>query len=79
MYNTTWTNKVAELSEDQQKNLDWEVLCISEDLDCASDLIFHTVFLTEDDNGPIVIINGKDGIEDALFLTYYETAEWKSL
>jgi len=79
MYNTTWTNKVAELSEDQQKNLDWEVLCISEDLDCASDLIFHTVFLTEDDNGPIVIINGKEGIEDTLFLTYYETAEWKSL
>jgi hypothetical protein len=79
MYKTIWTNQGPELTEAQQKTLDWEVSCISEDLDCASDLIFHTVKLTDDWDGPIVMIDGREGVEDTLFLTYYKTAEWGPL
>lgn len=30
-------------------------------------------------NGATVMIDGKDGVEDTLFLTYYETTKWVTL
>jgi hypothetical protein len=76
MFKTQWTHTPVELSEDQQKKLDWEIANINDDLDQASDLIFHTVFLTNDDNGAIVMVDGREGVEDTLFLTYYENPKW---
>ena len=79
MYSTQWTHSPVTLTSAQQQHLDFEIADISEQLDSASDLIFHTVMLTDDWNGPIVIIDGREGLDDVLFLTYYENPEWTSL
>ena len=79
MYKTEWTHPTPELNQKQQDLLDREIAHISDELDCASDLIFHTVFLTKDMKGAIVIVDGREGYDDTLFLTYYETTEWKTL
>jgi hypothetical protein len=79
MYKTEWTHQPVPLTEAQQLVLDREIALISEDLDSASDLIFHTVFLDDDMDGKIVIVDGRDGEHHTLFLTYYETPDWVSL
>jgi prolyl-tRNA editing enzyme YbaK/EbsC (Cys-tRNA(Pro) deacylase) len=76
MFKTQWTHAPVELTEDQQKKLDWEIADISEQLEVASDLIFHTVMLTDEETGPIIIVDAKTDNADTLFLTYYETPEW---
>ena len=78
-YKTEWTHRPVKLTETQQKILDREIANISEELERASDLIFHTVFLTEDMNGAIVIVDSKEGVDDTVYLTYYETPEWMTL
>lgn len=80
MYKSEWTRPpTSKLNKQQEEYLEEEVRRISNDLDRASDLIFHTVFLTEDTNGTSVMISGRDGVDDTLFLTYYETTEWVTL
>jgi prolyl-tRNA editing enzyme YbaK/EbsC (Cys-tRNA(Pro) deacylase) len=79
MFKTQWTHKPVKLDESQQKRLDFEIADISENLGTASDLIFHTVMLTDDDNGAIVMVDGREGVEDTLFLTYYENPEWTTI
>lgn len=69
-YKTQWTHKPIVLNKEQQTILNREIDYISEELEYASDLIFHTVFLENDD---VVIITGKDNVKDTLFLTYYES------
>jgi hypothetical protein len=78
-FKTQWTHTPAELTEDQKKILDKEIEYISEELDEACDLIFHTVILTNERNGPIIIVDAEDNNTDTLFLTYYETAGWISI
>jgi hypothetical protein len=79
MFKTQWTHTPVTLTEEQQKALEWEIADISEELTKADDLVFHTVRLTSDWDGPIVIVDGREGCEDTLFLTYYENPEWTSL
>lgn len=79
MYKIKWTHPTPELNREQQKLLNREVAHISDELDCASDLIFHTVFLTKDMEGAIVIVAGRKGYSDTVFLTYYETPKWETL
>ena len=79
MYKTKWTHTMPELNKHQEELLNQEVAHISGELDKASDLIFHTVFLTEDMKGAIVIVDGREGYDDTVFLTYYETPEWTTL
>lgn len=79
MYKIEWTHAPVVLTAEQQGNLDWELELLNDDLDCASDLIFHTVFLTADDNSPIIIIEGRENCDDTLFLTYYEKPNWVTL
>jgi hypothetical protein len=79
MFKTQWTHAPVTLTEAQQKKLDWEIADISEQLDTASDLIFHTVILTEDNNDAIIMVDGREGVDDTLFLTYYENPEWTTL
>lgn len=78
-FKTKWTHQPVSLTDEQQQILDREIKHISDDLDRASDLIFHTVFLTEDMNGAIVIVDSKEGVDDTVFLTYYEQPEWTTL
>jgi len=79
MFKTEWTHAAVELTKEQQQHLDQELAYISDELESASDLIFHTVFLDKDTKGAIVIVDGKDGINDTLFLTYYEKPNWVTL
>lgn len=76
MYKTKWTYNAPTLSEQAQIHLYREIELISDELDRASDLIFHTVFLTKDINGAIVIVDGREDEHDTLYLTYYETPTW---
>lgn len=76
MYKTEWIGRIPQLNKQQEEHLNQEIVYISEQLDKASDLIFHTVFLTEGTDGASVMVDGRDGVDDTLFLTYYETTEW---
>jgi hypothetical protein len=67
------------LSKQQKELLEREIAHISDELDKASDLIFHTVFLTTDMKGAIVIVDSKEGVDDTLYLTYYEQPKWVTL
>lgn len=77
MYKTEWTHKAPELTDAQLAHLNQEIAHISDELDSASDLIFHTVFLTPDMRGAIIIVDSKEDVDDTLYLTYYETPNWK--
>ena len=79
MFKTQWTHKPVMLTESQQKKLDWEIADISENLGVASDLIFHTVRLTDDWDDAIIMVDGREGCDDTLFLTYYENPEWTTI
>jgi len=78
-YATQWTHAIPALSKEQELHLQQEIELISDELDCASDLIFHTVFLNKDEDSAIVIVEGRDDVHDILFLTYYETPTWVTL
>lgn len=78
-FKTQWTHRPVELTEEEQKTLDREIEYIEDDLEEACDLIFHTVMLTNTDEGPIIMIDGREGQTDTLFLTYYETPQWVKL
>lgn len=77
--NLKWTHRPLKLTTAQVEILEREISHISDELELVEDLIFHTVFLTEDRNGAIVIVEGKPGYSNTLFLTYYETPEWVTL
>ena len=80
MFKTEWTHaNIPLLNKQQEELLEREIARISEDLDKASDLIFHTVFLTEDWQGATIVVDGRDGVDDTLFLTYYEITKWTTL
>lgn len=78
-YSTQWTHAIPALSKEQELHLQQEIELISDELDCASDLIFHTVFLTPDRESDIVIVDGRDGDHDTLYLTYYKKAFWDAM
>ena len=80
MFKTEWAHKnTPVLSKQQKELLEREIAHISDELDKASDLIFHTVFLTTDMKGAIVIVDSKEGVDDTLYLTYYEQPKWVTL
>jgi hypothetical protein len=79
MFKTEWTHKPIPLTKEQQKILDFEIGDLYDELAEAGDLILHTVFLTDDWNGPIIAVHGKKDNIDTLFLTYYENPGWTSL
>jgi hypothetical protein len=42
----------------------------------VSDLIFHTITLTDDFEGPTIMVNGRDGDEtNSIYATYYDNPE----
>lgn len=71
-----WEGEQPNLTDEEKNAIDKEVDYISEQLEKASDLVYHMVMLTKSLDGPIVIIDGKDDVEDTLFLTYYDDPEW---
>lgn len=46
-----------------------------EDLEKAEDLIFHTIFIGSEDDGPIVMAYGKEN-DPNVYLEYLDDVEW---
>jgi hypothetical protein len=78
-YKIEWENEHPELTEEQSKKLAGELAYLTEQLEKPGDLIFHHVWLTEDTDGPMVMVYGKDDVTDTFFMTYYEETEWTTL
>jgi hypothetical protein len=77
MFNIEWTNQCKPvLDTHQEKHLHDQIAQLSKHLIKASDLVFYTVFLTDEIQGASVHIGGVKGVDDTLFLTYYENTKW---
>jgi hypothetical protein len=48
-------------------------------IDKASDLITHTVFLSDANDGPSVLVWGEDGDDTQFHCEYHEVTRWISL
>ena len=79
MFKTQWTHEPVELREDQQLIIDRELKWLFGELETITDLVFHTIFLTGDMHGAIVIVDSRDDVDDTAFLTYYEVPKWVTL
>lgn len=69
-FNLNWVGHVPELTEDQTKKLAEELSIIDQTISDASELIFNLIYLTEDTNGPSVIVYGNPETKTDLFLEY---------
>jgi hypothetical protein len=78
-FDVEWVDNIPFLSEEEYIIIERDIEYISEKLEKASDLIFHTICLTDSYDGPIVMVDGKDGVDDTIFLTYYENTEWVTI
>lgn len=78
-YKIEWETDLPELTEEQSKKLASELAYLTEQLDQPGDLIFHHVWLTEDTDGPMIMVYGKDDVADTFFMSYYEETEWTTL
>lgn len=78
-YKIEWENEHPELTEEQSKKLTGELDYLTEQLEEPGDLIFHNVWLTEDTDGPMIMVYGKDDVRDTFFMSYYEETEWTTL
>jgi len=74
-YEVEWLTEQPHLTEDEYVTLEKEIDYISESIEKASDLIFHTVNLTDDPDVRVIIIDSKDGVDNTLYLTYYDKIE----
>ena len=80
MYKIEWTHQhIPLLNKQQQELLEKQIAHISDELEKASDLIFHTVSLTDNWEGATVMVDSKEDVDDTLYLTYYETTTWTTL
>lgn len=71
-----WHNTDAELIDQHTDAVIFDLMkYMHEDLDQVSDLIFHHVFLTEEDGGPCVCVWGKEG-SDAYQCEYMPHTVW---
>jgi len=75
-FDIEWTHDPVDLTEEQQKILDKELKFLEENLDYAGDLLFHTIFLERDAFGATI---AADGIDNTIYLTYYEKTKWVPL
>jgi len=79
MFKTQWTHEPVKLREDQQLIIDRELKWLFGELETITDLVFHTIFLTGDIYGAIVIVDSRNDVDDTAFLTYYEVPKWVTL
>jgi hypothetical protein len=79
LFKIEWKGDVPHLNEEQNLLIEQELKHISEELDKADDLIFHTIFLDQDDEKSVVIVDSIKGIEDTLYLTFYTNSKWVSV
>ena len=78
-YKIEWHGEYPELTADQSTKLAGELAYLSKELEQPGNLIFHTVWLTEYQDGPSVMIYGRPDYPDTFFMTYYEETKWVTL
>ena len=71
-FNIIWQGEPPEITEDQKHFLAREIAWLESSLLDPSDLIFHTIDLTNDPEGPCVIAFAK---QNDLFLEYHEESK----
>lgn len=71
-FNIIWEGEPPEITEDQKLFLAREIAWLESSLLDPSDLIFHTIDLTNDREGPCIIAFGKQNNQNDLFLEYHE-------
>ena len=78
-YKIEWETDTPELNEQQTKKLTGELAYLTEQLDQPGDLFFHHFWLTEDTDGPVIMIYGKEDVSDTLYMSYYAETNWITL
>ena len=74
-FNLIWEGEPPKITEDQKLLLAREIVWLESSVIDTSDLIFHTIDLTSDTEGPCIIVFGKDGNQSDLFLEYHEESK----
>lgn len=70
-----WASEKVPQIEDTEMYVMPEVKAISEKIEKAEDLIFHTIFIGTSNDGPIVMAYGKEN-DPNIYLDYLDNVEW---
>lgn len=70
-----WASEKVPQIEDTLQYVMPEVEAISEKIEKAEDLIFHTIFIGTSNDGPIVMAYGKEN-DPNIYLDYLDNVEW---
>jgi hypothetical protein len=70
-----WNSEKVPPDSDYKKYVEPELIKVFENLEAAENLIFHTIFIGDNPEGPIVMAYGKDGSPN-IYLDYIPEYEW---
>lgn len=73
-----WASEKQPSNDDYWKYVDPALTKIFKDLEKAEDLIFHTIFIGDSHDGPIVMAYGKTN-DPNVYLDYMPEMEWIKL
>lgn len=77
-YDIVWEGEIIPTAEQIAKvRSELDYLC--EDLESASDLWFHTVFMTKDMDGPSIFVYGKQESDNTFYAECHVETEWVTL
>jgi hypothetical protein len=77
-YEIVWEGEIIPTSEQVAKvRSELDYLC--ESLETAEDLMFHTVFMSKDLDGPSIFVYGKEGETSTFFAECHLETEWVRL
>jgi hypothetical protein len=77
-YELVWEGEIIPTAE-QVAKVRSELDYICESLETTGDLMFHTVFMSNDIDGPSIFVYGKEGVDNMFFAECYLETEWVSL
>jgi hypothetical protein len=78
-FNVVWVNQPKNLTEEQTLYVAREIVWLEQLSKTPEDVIFHTIELSSNDEGPSVVVYGKPGNDRDLFLDYNEVSEFVHL
>ena len=77
-YDIVWEGEIIPTAEQITKvRSELDYLC--ESLERASDLMFHTVFMTKDLDGPSIFVYGKQESNNTFYAECFVETEWVTL
>lgn len=78
-YDIEWETDQPELTDELRAKIATELAYLTEQLDQPGDLIFHHIWTTDDMDGPVILVYGKEESPDTFYMSYYEDPEWVTL